>query len=256
MLDGIQGTGLYTVNVISVGLDGPRESSRDPEEHGEHVVIIGAGEQAEIAYEYLTHDSPHRVVAFAVEGEYLERDEGYAELPVVPLESLHERYDVREHKALVAVSSTKLNRVRTRLYLVAKEQGYDFVSYVSSRAFVWPNVQVGENTFVFEHTVLQHNVRVGDNVVLWSGSFIGHRTVIHDHCFVAPHAGVSGYCEIGESSFLGVNCCLNDYLKVGEDCVIGSGAVVIRDCERGKVYVGNPARALERTSYQSFGLEE
>ena len=35
-----------------------------PLKNGEKLVIIGAGELAEIAYEYFTYDSPYEVVAF------------------------------------------------------------------------------------------------------------------------------------------------------------------------------------------------
>ena len=34
------------------------------------LVIVGAGEFGEIAYEYFTEDSPYKVVAFAVERQY------------------------------------------------------------------------------------------------------------------------------------------------------------------------------------------
>jgi sugar O-acyltransferase (sialic acid O-acetyltransferase NeuD family) len=219
------------------------------------IVVIGAGEQAEIAYEYFTRDSPETVVGFAVEAEYLDKSE-LCGLPVVALEEIQERFPAERHSAFVALSSTKLNRLRTRLYEQVKGLGYGFATYVSSRAFVWHNVEVGENCMIFENNVLQHRVEVGDNVVLWSGNHVGHRTRIEDHCFIASHVVISGYCEVGRSSFMGVNSCANDFIKIAEDCVIGSGAVVVKDTEPGKVYVGNPARPLDRTSYESFGVDE
>ena len=39
-----------------------------------------------------------------------------------------------------------------------------------------------------------------------------------------------------------------DNLKVANDCIIGAGAVIIKDTEKEKVYVGNPARPLEKNS--------
>ena len=58
---------------------------------GRKLIIVGAGETAEIAYEYFTHDSPHAVAAFAVEGAYLSKSDMYG-LPIVALETLVERY--------------------------------------------------------------------------------------------------------------------------------------------------------------------
>src|SRR5439155_17951203 len=125
-------------------------------EPGRPVVIVGDGEFAEIALEYFTHDSPHHVVGFAVERDYLKRDELLG-LPVVPFEELESRFAPADHAAFVAITFTQLNRVRARLYHAVKAKGFQPISYVSSRAFVWHNVQIGENCFIFENNVLQYH---------------------------------------------------------------------------------------------------
>lgn len=207
------------------------------------LVLIGAGEMAQIACEYFEHDSDYRVVAFSVERAHLAQME-LAGRPVIPYEELAATYPPSEAELFVAIPATGLNRLRTRFYLDAKRQGYRFASYVSSRAFVWRNAEIGENTFIFEQNVIQPFVRVGSNCILWSGNHVGHRTVVRDNVFVASHVVISGYCEIGESSFVGVNATFNDRVKVAPDNVIGAGALVVRDTEPGKIYIGSPARAM------------
>lgn len=219
------------------------------------IVIVGAGENADIAYEYFTHDSDRTVAAFAVEREYLDAAE-HLGLPVVALDYLSGRYPPSGYDTFVAISSTQLNRVRERLFRQVKELGYTCASFVSPHAFVWHNVKVGENTFIFENNVLQHLVEIGDNVVLWSGNHVGHRTKIADHVFIASHVVISGYCSIGEYTFMGVNASVGDNVTIGRDNVIGAGAVVVKNLEPRGVYVGNPARASGRDSFVSFGVDE
>ena len=219
------------------------------------LIIVGAGEFAEMAYEYFTHDSPYEVVAFSVEKDYLKSKELFG-LPVVPFEELENLYDPSKYKVFVAVTYTQLNRVRTRLYKEAKKKGFSAVSYVSSRAFVWRNVEIGENCFIFENNVIQYRVKVGNNVIMWSGNHVGHRSTIKDNCFISSHVVISGYCEVGENCFLGVNSCIADYKKIAKDCIIGAGAVVLKDTEEGKVYVGNPAKPLEKSSFTAFKVRE
>lgn len=219
------------------------------------VVIIGAGENADIAYEYFTHDSHRDIVGFAAEREFLRAHE-HQGLPLVALDELTTRFPPAQHDAFVAISSTELNRVRERLFRQVKALGYTCASYVSSKAFVWRNVSIGENVFVFEANVLQHFVDVGDNVVLWSGNHIGHRTRIADHVFLSSHVVVSGFCNIGEHSFMGVNSCVGDGITIERDCVVGAGAVVVKDLPARGVYVGNPAKPTGRDSFDSFGVTE
>lgn len=199
-----------------------------PDAGPRQLVIVGAGEFAEIAYEYFTHDSPYEVVGFSVERDFLERGE-LCGLPVIAFDELPARFPPDRCAAFVAVTYTRLNRVRTRLYRQAKSKGYTCATYVSSRAFVWHTAALGENVFIFEQNVVQHGVRIGDNVVLWSGNHIGHRTQIADHCYLASHIVVSGFCSIGESCFVGVNATFADHVKVGCNCLIGAGAVILKD---------------------------
>jgi sugar O-acyltransferase (sialic acid O-acetyltransferase NeuD family) len=218
------------------------------------LVIIGGGETAGIAYEYFTEDSPYEVVAFSVERPFLKEPTAHG-LPVVAFDELETHYPPTEYHAFVAISYVQLNRVRARLYQATKAKGYRLVSYVSSRAFVWKNVSIGENTFVFENNVVQYHAKIGNDVILWSGNHIGHQSVIHDHAYLSSHVVVSGFCEIGESCFLGVNACLGDHVTVGRDCLIGMGAVVVRNTEPGKVYVGNPAKPMQQDAFAAFEVE-
>ena len=107
------------------------------------LVIIGDSAFAEIAYEYFTHDSPYEVVAFSVERQYRRRDSVFG-LPIIDFEELEDRYAPSDHAAHVAVVYTQLNRLRARLCGETKRKGYRLASYVSSRAFVWRNVGIGE----------------------------------------------------------------------------------------------------------------
>jgi sugar O-acyltransferase (sialic acid O-acetyltransferase NeuD family) len=223
-------------------------------EQSHRLIIVGDGEFAEIAYEYFTYDSPYEVVAFSVEKEYLKRKELFG-LPIIPFEELEHFYQPSSCKAFVAVTFTQLNRVRARLYKEVKRKGFRPVSYVSSKAFVWKNAEIGDNCFIFEHNVIQYHAKIMDNVILWSGNHIGHRATIREGAFLSSHVAVSGYCEIGENCFLGVNSCVGDNMKIARDCIIGAGAVVIADTEEGKVYVGNPAKPTRRSSYATFGVD-
>lgn len=207
------------------------------------LVILGAGEFAQIACEYFEHDSDYDVAAFSVEREYLSQPL-LADRPVVAYETLQQDYPPSEYDVFVAIPASQLNRLRTRFYQDAKRKGYRLATYISSHAFVWRNADVGENSFIFENNVIQPFVRIGNNCILWSGNHVGHRTVVHDNVFVASHAVISGYCEIGDSCFIGVNATFNDRVKVAYDNVIGAGALVTHDTEPGRIYVGSPARAL------------
>jgi sugar O-acyltransferase (sialic acid O-acetyltransferase NeuD family) len=218
------------------------------------LVLVGDSLFAQIAYEYFTVDSDYDVVAFAVEREYRKRDEMFG-LPVVDFESLAEHFPPGEHSVYVALVYTQLNRLRTRLADAAQKLGYPLASYVSSRAFVWRNVELGEHCFIFEDNTLQPFVKVGRNVVMWSGNHIGHHSRIRDNVFISSHVVVSGSVEIGENSFLGVNSTIVNDITIGHDTWLGPHVTITRDTEPAGAY--RPARSerREQSSYELFGVE-
>lgn len=211
------------------------------------LILIGSGEFAQIAFEYFSHDSPLQVEAFVVEREFIKHDT-LCDRPVFAYEDVLNRYPPEEFLAFVAVPASQLNRLRMRFYLDLKSKGYGFASYISSAAFVWRNAVIGENSFIFENNVIQPFVSIGNNCVIWSGNHIGHRTNVGDHTFISSHVVISGYCDIGEGSFIGVNATLNDNIRVGRHCVIGSGALVVKNTDPERVYVGQPAKAVPNKS--------
>jgi sugar O-acyltransferase (sialic acid O-acetyltransferase NeuD family) len=201
------------------------------------LVIIGDSAFAEIAFEYFTHDSEYDVVAFSVEREYLKRDRLF-DRPVVPFEELPAAFPPTEHDVYAALVYTDMNRLRARLVAEARDRGYGLASYVSSRAFVWRNVELGEHCFVFENNVVQPFVRIGDNVVLWSGNHIGHHSAIADNCFVSSHVVISGFVKLGESCFMGVNSTVANNVEIGDRCLVGAGALVLADVGDDETVVG------------------
>ncbi len=219
------------------------------------LVIYGDRLFAEVAYECFTRDSAYEVSGFAVERDYLTRTSLFG-LPVVPVEDAHLHFPTESHEVYVAIVFNQLNRLRTRLMHKAHAQGYTLASYVSSHAFVWPNVTMGRHCFIFENNVLQPFVSLGENVILWSGNHVGHHTAIADNVFISSHVVISGSCQIGQNSFLGVNSTVADGLTIGRDAFLNIATAVTRSLDANAMYRGNPVTAYRADARAHFDVPE
>jgi sugar O-acyltransferase (sialic acid O-acetyltransferase NeuD family) len=217
------------------------------------VVIFGIGDYARIAAHYLNVDSPRQVAAFTVHGSYIDGNE-LRGLPVVPYEELADTHPPSDYSMLVAIGFSRVNQARAEIYGECKRMGYELISYINSRAAQWGEIEVGDNTFIFEENVIQPFVTIGSDVVLWSGNHIGHDARIGDHCFIASHAVVSGNVEIGDYCFVGVNATFRDGVKVAPRCVIGASALIMKDTEEGAVHAvrGTDARDVKSWDLTNF----
>ena len=194
------------------------------------LLVVGASEIARVALEYFWHDSDYEVIGLAVDRAFIKEPNAMG-LPVYALEEIEQHAPPDQCEAFVAIGSSSLNRTRIRKYEEMKAKGYTLASYVSSKAFVWHNVEIGDNCFILEDNTLQPFVKIGNNVTLWSGNHIGHGSRIHDHVFITSHVVISGLCEIGARSFMGVNSATSEGIVIGEDNFIAIGASVTRSTE-------------------------
>ncbi len=214
------------------------------------VVIFGVLDTAELAHWYLENDSAYEVIAFTVNQSYL-NETSFKGLPVVAFERLEETYPPADFLLFAPMTGVKMNTVRKKIYEEGKCKGYEFISYVSSKATVCQN-KIGENCFILEDNTLQPFTEIGNNVVMWSGNHIGHHGKIEDHVFFTSHVVLSGHCHVKERAWFGVNATIRDYITVGEGCLIAMGAVVTKSTEDDGFYMGSPAKKQEKKAMEVY----
>lgn len=204
-------------------------------------VVFGISQWASLAHFYLTHDSPHEVVAFTVDRDYMEKRELLG-LPVVAFDEVESLYPPDEFEMFLPISFKKMNHLRAEKYNQAKDKGYQLISYVSSKATTWPDFTCGDNCFIFEDNTIQPFVEIGNNVIMWSGNHIGHHTVIKDHVCITSHVVISGCCTIEPYCFFGVNSTVRDETIVDRETLVGAGTLILRDTKEFEIYKGVAAK--------------
>ncbi|MEK6334552.1 MAG: acetyltransferase [Acidobacteriota bacterium] len=199
------------------------------------IVIFGTSQWAELAHFYLMHDSPHQVVGFTIDRDYLESNE-YKGLPVVPFDEVEKRFPPSQFQMFIPMSFKKMNHARAEKYDDAKRLGYELISYVSSRATTFPDFACGDNCFILEDNTIQPFVKIGNNVVMWSGNHIGHHSVIKDHVMITSHVVISGCCTIEPYCFFGVNASVRDETIIARETLVGMGVTILKDTKEFEIY--------------------
>ncbi len=208
------------------------------------LLIFGSAEIAELARFYFDLDSPYQVVAFVVDDEFYS-ETTFQGLDVVPWSDALKKYPPSEYSMHVAISYRGLNSLRENKFKQCQSAGYELVSYVSSRATIFPDLKLGSNCFILENQNIQPRVTLEDNVMLWSGNHVGHGSTIKEHAYLASHVVISGHVEIGRRCFIGVNATIRDFLLIGDDTFIGMGAIVTRNLAEGSVVLPSKSEVIE-----------
>lgn len=211
------------------------------------VIIYGIGRFAEYAAFVFQNDSPYTVDSYSIETSLLEKKNTIiTHQDYVPFEELSNLKSPQDHEIFIAVGN---NVVRERLYVSAKQQGFQLASYISSKATFWPNLQVGENSFIGEGSIIQPFVEIGENSILFS-TRLGHHSKIGNHTLLSATL-LGGNVQVGDFSFLGLHSSIKENIKIGARNIIGMGTVITSDTEDNAIYTA-PAARKRSTTFQEF----
>jgi acetyltransferase-like isoleucine patch superfamily enzyme len=121
---------------------------------------------------------------------------------------------------------------------------------------------IGDDTFVGPFVEIQRDVTIGKRVKIQSHSFICELVTIGDDCFIGhgvmfindtfqnggPARGDKSKwrnTKIGSNVNIGSNATILP-VEICDNVVIGAGAVVTKNISKPGIYIGNPAKCLEK----------
>ena len=121
---------------------------------------------------------------------------------------------------------------------------------------------IGDNSFIGPFVEIQRTVKIGINTRIHSHTFVCELVKIGDNCFIGhgvmfindlfenggPARGEKSLWKptfIGDNVSIGSNATILP-VTICDNVVIGAGAVVTKDINISGIYIGNPARLLNK----------
>ena len=219
------------------------------------VVIFGTGKIADVIQFQMREEAGIEVVAFTVDGKYLESSE-FNGLPVVPFEEVVGKYPPKDFDMFVALGYHQMNKLRESKCIQAREMGYSLPSFIHPAAGAPKDLKFGENCFIMNHVNVHPRVALGDNVFVWSGAMIGHHSSIGDNCWITSAGNIGGNVSIGKNCFLAMNCTISHSVTVGSEVFLGSNTLITKTIEDKQVVIAENHKPIRLNSEQFLKLSK
>lgn len=200
------------------------------------ICIFGAGGFAHEVF-WLAHQCGQIVDAFID----IKPGSDYEDVPVKDENYFNEE----KHLAVIAIGNPSI-RQKTAFSLIEKYGKKIFTCLIHESVKYTDNVIIGAGSIICANCVLTCDIKLGDFSQLNLATTIGHDTVTGDYFTTAPGAHISGKVKIGNKVYLGTNASTVEDITICDDVTIGAGACVSKDILESGVYVGVPARKLEK----------
>lgn len=159
--------------------------------------------------------------------------------PVLSLKS----FNPDKYLAVIAVGDPKL---RQKIASEDLPKNTEYVSLIHPNAKIGYNVTYGKGTIITANCILTCDIKLGDFAQLNLATTIGHDVTCGDYFTTAPGVHISGNVEMGSRVYFGTNSSTIEKLKISDDVTIGASACVTKSLNQPGIYIGTPARKMEK----------
>ncbi|HOU01727.1 MAG TPA: NeuD/PglB/VioB family sugar acetyltransferase [Bacteroidales bacterium] len=212
------------------------------------VLILGGGGNASvIGYALLdAFNKGHRELEFS--GYINDRDnvneiEGY---PVLGgLKDIPELLK-RDYYFINAIGKIGVQKERITQIESLRIPDNRFVTFIHPSAYVAPNVKLGCGCVIMPNVSISPGTSLGKCCRVMIGAVIGHNNIIGQYCFFAAASCTGAYISIGDGVFISLNATLREFIKIGNYSTVGMGAVLLNSIGENEIWVGNPAKILNK----------
>lgn len=157
-------------------------------------------------------------------------------------DSLDDVKDQTEIPMIIAIGS---NKIRKRIFRIAKEYNFKVVSLIHPSATISESSSIGEGTVVMSNVVVNPFSKVGFGSILNTSSIIEHENVIEDFVHISPGVSLAGNVKVNELTHIGIGSSVIQGIKIGRNSIIGAGSVVIKDISSNKLCYGIPCKEIK-----------
>lgn len=150
------------------------------------------------------------------------------------------------HTAIVAVGNSNL-RKKIVEQIITKYGDDVFTTLISPYANLMSNtITIGKGSVICANCILTCDIVLGDFAQLNLATTIGHDTKTGSFFTTAPGVHISGKVNTGNQVYLGTNASIIEDIEICDDIIIGAAACVSKNIVESGIYVGVPAKKMEK----------
>ena len=136
--------------------------------------------------------------------------------------------------------------VRQKILEKIKAEGKTIATLIHPNAVIGEDVIIGKGTAIMAGTVINSGSVIGEGCIINTCASVDHDNRIGNYVHVSVGAHLAGTVSVEENTWIGIGAVVSNNLSICKDCMIGAGAVVVKDIKQAGVYVGIPARKVNK----------
>lgn len=129
---------------------------------------------------------------------------------------------------------------------ISKTPNLKFYTAIHPSAQIGLEVEIKEGTVIMANACINSSAQIGKHCIINTGAVIEHDNIIENYVHISPNSALGGTVRIGENTHLGIGSVVKNNITICKNCIIGAGSVVVKDIIDEGIYIGIPARRMEK----------
>lgn len=207
------------------------------------LAIIGAGHLGQQIANYAITDKHYKKVVFFDDFVSNKQVNGYFVLGSI--KEVISRFEAKAFDELIIGIGYKHLDIRKKLF----EHFINVIPFgviIHSTSWVDPSAIIEVGCVIYPNCQIDYKTIIKANTILNIASTISHDTIIGSHSFLSPRVAIAGFVNVADECILGINSTIIDNINIISKTQIGAGTVVVKNIDKSGVYLGNPAKLLEK----------
>lgn len=210
--------------------------------HNTKVIIIGGGGHSKSIISLINDLNQFTIVGYTDLKEKNDIQEKYIGVDEEILKA-----DIKDIIIGVNYLYSPLNReLRKTIINKFENLTFNFPVIIAKNSCIAGNVKINQGTIVFNAVTVNTSTTIGKHCILNTGCIIEHDCVLSENVFIGPGAIICGHTKIGKNTFIGAGAILSDSINIVENVIVGAGANVVGDINESGLYLGNPAKKINK----------
>src|SRR5690606_5646520 len=138
------------------------------------------------------------------------------------------------------------NTIRRKVANLIISKSKTLLNVIHPSSVISASAKVGSGNFIAANVTVNALAQIADFCIINTGSIIEHECVVISGAHIAPGSVLAGNVTVGENSFLGANSVVRQGVQIGAGVTVGAGSVVLKDIPDNEIWVGNPAKQINR----------
>ena len=131
--------------------------------------------------------------------------------------------------------------LRSQIIETLNNSSIQTLSYIDPSTLLGGKNQLGSGTIIFPGCCLGYKTDIEVGSIIQSGTLIEHHSVVGNYVNINPRLTTGGFVKISDFAQINISVDISNRIVIGSHSVIGSGSLVLNNCNPRSLYYVRPA---------------